>query len=156
MKLKLIRETYSKDSTIGRLFIDDKFFCYTLEDAVRDKKIKSITAIPAGTYEVIINFSNRFKQLMPLLLRVPNFEGVRIHWGNYAKDSDGCLLLGSTKGVDFVGNSKATYSVFLSKIKQVFGQQKITIEIIDTKKVNDKGAANQITGSGDNGNNKNS
>lgn len=138
MNLKLIRETYTKESTIGSLYINDVFFCYTLEDAVRDKKIKSITAIDAGKYEVIINFSNRFKQLMPLLLGVKNFEGVRIHWGNYAKDSDGCILLGSKKGVDFVGNSKATYSILLSRLKQVFGKEKIFIEIIETKKQAEK------------------
>ncbi len=133
MELKLIRETYTKDSTIGRLFINGVFFCYTLEDAVREKKIKNITAIDAGKYEVIINYSNRFKQLMPLLIGVKNYEGVRIHWGNYSKDTEGCLLLGSTKGVDFVGNSKKTYAVLLSKMKQAIQREKIFIEIVDTK-----------------------
>lgn len=118
MELKLIRETFTEDSTIGKLFVDGVFFCYTLEDKVREKKIKSITAIAKGRYEVVISFSNRFQQLMPLLLNVPEFEGVRIHWGNYSKDTDGCILLGNTKGVNMIGNSKATYAKFMKMLKK--------------------------------------
>lgn len=134
MKLKLIREEYTKEATIGRLFIDDVFFCYTLEDAVRDKKIKNITAIPSGSYKVIIDFSNRFQQLMPLLLNVSNYLGVRIHWGNYAKDTEGCILVGNKKGVDFIGNSKQCYSVLIAKMKKAIQTESISIEIVDTKK----------------------
>ncbi len=129
MKLTLIRETFTDTSTIGKLYIDGVFHCFTLEDKVRDKKIKSITAIPVGTYEVIINYSNRFKQLMPLLLRVPNFEGVRIHWGNYSADSDGCILVGSTKAVNMVGNSKSQYAKLMAILKKAFKTEKIHIEI---------------------------
>lgn len=136
MEIKVIRETYSKDSTIGKMYINDVFFCYTLEDAVREKKIKNVTAIDAGKYEVLINFSNRFKQLMPLLLNVKNYEGVRIHWGNYSKDTEGCILVGNKKGVDFVGNSKQCYAVLISKLKQAIEHEKIFIEIVDTKQIN--------------------
>lgn len=133
MELKLIRETYSKDSTIGKLYINGVFHCYTLEDMVRDIKVQNLTAIPKGKYEVIINFSNRFKQLMPLLLKVPNYEGVRIHWGNYSKDTEGCILVGSTKGVDFIGNSKQQYAKLLSILKTAITKEKIFIEIVDSK-----------------------
>ena len=74
MRLDLIRKTFTEYSTIGDLLIDGKFYRYTLEDMYRDKKIKGVTAIPYGTYEVIINFSNRFQKPMPLLLNVPNFS----------------------------------------------------------------------------------
>jgi hypothetical protein len=84
MQLKLQRETLTDDSTIGKLYINGTFHCYTLEDKVREVKIPHVTAIPQGKYEVILNFSNRFQQIMPLLLNVPNYEGVRIHWGNFA------------------------------------------------------------------------
>lgn len=76
-------------STIGELLIDGVFECFTLEDKERDVKIKSETAIPKGTYKVIINQSNRFKRLLPLLLNVPNFEGVRIHSGNTNHNTEG-------------------------------------------------------------------
>lgn len=133
MKLKLIRETYTKDSTIGKLYVDGVFTCYTLEDAVRDKKIKNVTAIPVGTYKVIIDFSNRFKQLMPLLLNVPNYAGVRIHPGNYSKDTEGCILVGTTKGVNMIGNSRAAYASLLVRIKKAIETAPISIEIVDTQ-----------------------
>lgn len=135
MEIKVIRETYSKDSTIGKMYLNGQFFCYTLEDAVRDKKIKNITAIDAGKYEVIINFSNRFRELMPLLLNVKNYEGVRIHWGNYSKDTEGCILVGTKKGIDFIGNSRQCYAVLISKMKQAIQHGKIFIEIVDTKPI---------------------
>lgn len=129
MELKVIRETFTDESTIGRLFIDGMFHCYCLEDKVRDVKIKSLTAIPKGRYEIVINYSNRFKQLMPLLLNVPNFEGVRIHWGNYSSDSDGCILLGTTKSVNMVGNSRLAYSKLITLLQQAIKKEKIFITI---------------------------
>lgn len=85
MTLILQRTHEVGDTTFGKLYLNDMTFLnYTLEDKVREIKIKHQTAIPAGTYEIIINKSERFKQLMPLLLNVPNFEGIRIHKGNFA------------------------------------------------------------------------
>ncbi len=82
--LVLIRTDLLDTCTIGELYHNDKFICYTLEDKVRPIKIYGETAIPYGTYKVIVNHSQRFNQLMPLLLNVPNFEGIRVHMGNYA------------------------------------------------------------------------
>lgn len=129
MELKLIRKIFTDDSTIGELYINGSFFCYTLEDKVRPVKIKNITAIPAGRYEVIINWSDRFKMLMPLLLNVLNYEGVRIHWGNYSKDTDGCVLLGETKGVNFIGQSKSAFAKFMAKLKSCAKSEKVWITI---------------------------
>src|SRR6478736_9414023 len=100
MKLTLRREPSTTKSTPGKLYVDSIFECYTLEDVVRPAKIYGQTAIPAGTYKVIINMSNRFKRLLPLLLNVPDYEGVRIHPGNTDKDTDGCILPGVTRSVD--------------------------------------------------------
>ena len=98
MKLFLQRIAQTPEYTIGRLYIDDKVFCNTLEDPVRDlpkeQKIMHKTAIPEGTYKVIVNRSPRFKRDLPLLLDVPYFEGIRIHRGNTAKDTSGCILVG--------------------------------------------------------------
>lgn len=80
MTLILQRTHEVNDTTFGKLYLNDMTFLnYTLEDKVREVKIKHQTAIPAGTYQIIINKSERFKQLMPLLLNVPNFEGIRMH-----------------------------------------------------------------------------
>ena len=106
MILELKRKIFTDDSTIGELSIDGKFVCYTLEDKVRDVKIKNVTAIPYGKYELAITFSNRFQQYMPLLLNVPGFEGVRIHSGNKSADTEGCILVGSSKSLNFIGSSR--------------------------------------------------
>lgn len=129
MQLKLYRKIFTDDSTIGELFIDGVFFCYTLEDKVRPVKIKNITAIPNGTYDVIINFSNRFQKYMPLLLNVPNYEGIRIHSGNKSADTEGCILVGGTKTTDFIGNSRVTFSKLMTKLKAVEKKEKIKITI---------------------------
>lgn len=130
MILQLKRKIFTDDSTIGELSIDGVFVCYTLEDKVRDKKIQNVTAIPYGRYEVIINFSNRFQQYMPLLLNVPNYEGVRIHSGNKSTDTEGCILVGSSKSLNFIGNSRATYRSLFARIKKVEKKEKIFINII--------------------------
>lgn len=106
MKLLLEREPSTSKFTRGKLYLlnpkiqtqDAKLFiCHTLEDVQRDVKIAHETAIPWGVYNVIVSMSNRFKKLLPLLIDVPNFEGVRMHGGNTELDSSGCILLGSRK-----------------------------------------------------------
>ena len=94
-RMKLVRDQYNNDTTTGKLYINDKFICHTLEDTVRPLgiKVKKHTAIPAGTYEVVVDRSNRFKRDMPRLLNVPQFEGIRIHGGNTHKNTEGCPLV---------------------------------------------------------------
>jgi len=101
MILRVVRTDFSPQSTIGEFFVNGEFYCYTLEDVDRgltaDLPLEEIqarkqfaqTAIPTGTYEVVVNWSNRFKKQMPLLLRVPGWEGIRIHSGNYASQTRG-------------------------------------------------------------------
>lgn len=110
MKMKLIRFKKTNSCTFGKLYIDDKFLCYTLEDIVREVKIKHQTAIPAGTYQVVINYSIRFKKMMPLLINVPNFTGVRIHAGNTAASTSGCILVGEELSEESLVRSKETFS----------------------------------------------
>jgi hypothetical protein len=129
LKLELKRKIFTDDSTIGELSIDGTFVCYTLEDKVRDDKIYAITAIDYGNYEVIISYSNRFKQFMPLLLNVPKFKGIRIHPGNNSKDTEGCILVGNSKSLNFIGNSRITYRSLLAKLKIAAKKEKIFINI---------------------------
>jgi len=135
MELKLIRKTLTDKSTIGELFINGVFYCYTLEDKDRKlesggKKIHSLTAIARGKYSVIVSYSNRFKQYMPQIINVPQFEGIRIHSGNKSENTEGCILVGRTKSVDFIGESKIAYTGLFSQLKKVEKTEKITIEIL--------------------------
>ena len=114
MELRLIRKYRKETYTIGNLYINGNKFCDTLEDKVRnlpiEKKIPGKTAIPCGTYKVILNKSPRFKKVLPLLLNVPYFEGVRIHPGNTHKDTEGCILVGRNTQPGIVTESKVTMS----------------------------------------------
>lgn len=135
MKLQLIRKTYTDESTIGDLLIDGAQFCKTLEDRVRmpGVKVPGATAISSGVYQVIITDSPRFKQPMPLLVNVPGFEGIRIHWGNKAMDTDGCILVGKTEAKDFIGQSREQYAALFDRLKEAIDKKDhVTIEIIDT------------------------
>lgn len=122
MKLKLIRDTFSDESTIGKLYIDGQCFCETLEDKDRyleagGKKEYGKTCIPRGKYKVELSMSNRFKKLLPILINVPQFEGIRMHAGNTAADTDGCILLGRTRRNNFVENSRDAVNEFIQKLK---------------------------------------
>lgn len=100
MILTLLRSKTVSGTTTGRLYLGGTFVCHTLEDAIRDVKIKGETAIPAGTYKIAVTMSNRFKKPLPLLLNVPNYEGIRIHPGNTKEDTEGCILPGTTVSSD--------------------------------------------------------
>ena len=139
MKLTLNRRFKAPEYTIGDLYIDGQWFCNTLEDTDRDlsqdmlltyiqnKKIKSQTAIPTGTYKVDMDtvspkFSNyskypyakQFNAKMPRLLNVKGFEGILIHAGNTQKDTDGCILVGINKVKGQVINSQTTWKKLMS------------------------------------------
>lgn len=122
MQLQLVRDQYNDRCTLGRLFVNGAWFCYTIEDVDRQlenggEKIHGQTAIPRGTYAIIINRSQRFGRDMPLLLDVPQFSGVRIHPGNTAADTQGCILVGTTRSIDAVGNSRAAYEKLFDLIE---------------------------------------
>lgn len=131
MKLTLKRGPSTEKSTPGRLFVDGAFQCFTLEDVVRPIKIKGETAIPAGTYKVIITMSNRFKRLLPLVLDVPGFDGIRIHPGNTDKDTSGCILVGELPSNDFLGKSVHAFDRLYDLMSK--SSSDITLEIQDAQ-----------------------
>jgi len=127
MKLLLKRIFKGETYTIGKLYVDGVYVCDTLEDKVREVKIKHETAIPAGTYDVILNLSTRFKRILPRLLNVPGFDGILIHPGNDKDDTSGCILVGENKEKGRVINSKITFDKLFSMLKL---DDHITIEIV--------------------------
>lgn len=104
LELLLQREPSSEKCTIGILWNGEEMLCYTLEDVVREVKIQNQTAIPAGRYQVRMTYSMRFGKIMPQLMDVPNFAGVRIHGGNTDADTEGCILVGMNKATDKIFN----------------------------------------------------
>ena len=130
MKLTLTRKWFEPTCTIGTLNIGDSPECYVLEDVERDIKIPGETCIPVGTYVVVIDWSDRFKRRLPHLLDVPGFDGIRIHPGNTAADTHGCLLPGMEKYVDSLGHSVIAFDhLFGQMLVAESLQDLITIEI---------------------------
>lgn len=130
MELTLKRVDRRDDCTIGELYVDGVFECWTLED--RDRmheglpKLKGGTAIPRGTYSVHLSLSKRFGTVLPLLQNVPEFEGVRIHAGNSHKDTEACILVGCKRGPNWIAESKLALSSLMSKLLKA---DKITITV---------------------------
>ena len=127
MQVNVRRTFKGPDYTIGKLYLDGHYLCDTLEDTVRPAgtKIAGKTAIPAGTYKVKKTMSPRFKKILPEILNVPGFAGVRIHSGNTAADTEGCLLLGLNKAKGKVLESQATMAFFMARTPDSFD---LTIE----------------------------
>lgn len=141
MEIRLKRIAKRDSYTIGRLIIDGKYYCDTLEDKdrgltknmdlseIKNKKVYGQTAIPAGRYQIIWSYSAKFKKSLPLLLNVPGYEGIRIHSGNTNVDTLGCILLGENKEVGKVLNSVATCNKILPTIKDACQKEKVYITI---------------------------
>lgn len=142
MELELHRDVFSENSTTGKLYVDGAFQCFTLEDKdrgllqsdsldeLKQKKIYGKTAIPKGRYPVIITYSEHFGKDMPLLVNVPDYDGVRIHSGNVAADTLGCILVGQARTLDEVINSRIAFAPLWEKIKNAIdNNQKVFITI---------------------------
>nr|DAX30840.1 MAG TPA: Protein of unknown function (DUF2778) [Caudoviricetes sp.] len=142
MEIKVNRIARKDGYTVGRMSLNNKYFCDTLEDTDRGladtmqvneilaKKVKAQTAIPTGKYDVILTFSPKFKRVLPLLLNVKCYEGVRIHAGNSAEDTEGCLLVGENKAKGQVLNSRATFERLMAILLECEKRkEKVTITI---------------------------
>lgn len=140
MKLLLKRIALKPEYTIGKLYIDDQYFCDTLEDRVRltskmslsemrRLKVYGKTAIPDGTYKVIIDKSVKYGKRMPRLLHVPCFEGIRIHSGNVAEDTDGCILVGINSEVGKVLSSRETFNKLMNILEPACSNDDVFITI---------------------------
>jgi len=139
MKLELKRVALKPNYIIGKLFINGIYFCDTLEDANRDLnkdgdlddkgegKVYGETAIPYGTYTVIMNMSKRFKKIMPLILDVKGFAGIRMHAGNTVADTLGCILVGKNTIKGQLTESKKYTDTLYAYMKN---EKNITITIL--------------------------
>jgi hypothetical protein len=134
MELTLNRIFLGGSATIGELLINDKHLCDTLEDRVRPEgeKVYGKTAIPEGKYEIELTHSPRFKKILPEILNVPNFSGIRIHTGNSSKDTEGCILVGTwdSEKEDWVGSSKIAFDKLMTLLEEATNnKEKVTITV---------------------------
>ena len=129
MELRLERLWPKEAYTIGRLYINNEFFCNTLEDKIVDKnkngifdngekKVYGESAIPYGTYKIIYNWSPKFGRNLPRLLNVPHFEGILIHSGNTAADSAGCILVGKNSAVGRLSDQDILLIALTERLKR--------------------------------------
>lgn len=133
MKLHLERIQLDPDVTIGSLSVDGAWECWTLEDTVRadGMKIHGETAIAVGEYSIDITQSPRFGRLLPLVLDVKNFSGVRIHPGNTAGDTEGCILVGQDRLKKSIGKSRRAFDALFAKLQSAKQRDEpITLEIV--------------------------
>lgn len=108
--LALVRTEAAADRTLGQLLANGEHFCHVLEDTLRPHgvKVAGVTAIPAGLYRVTLEKSPKFKRIIPTILGVPNFEGVRMHGGNRPEDTEGCPLVAFNRsGLVIQGTAEA-------------------------------------------------
>ena len=133
MEITLIRFAYRSDYTIGKMYVNDAYFCDTLEDANRDlnkngrfdngeTKVYGRTCIPFGHYTVDLTMSAHFKRVLPILVGVPDFAGVRIHRGNEPSDTLGCILVGENKIKGKVINSTPYEEKLVQMMKAAKGR----------------------------------
>ncbi len=137
MELKLVGSVFNEKSTMGKLFLDGNFYAYTCEDKDRNlkgdcrKKVKRRTAIDYGRFGIILSFSNNFKRFLPLLLNVPCFEGIRIHGGNSADNSEACILVGAQSDMqNRISNCASKLANLISVLKEATKKEKVFIEIV--------------------------
>ena len=124
INLLLIRDTFTEESTIGRLFINGELFCDTLENPWKDNQ-RNISCIPKGQYDVRLRLprESATRDYIHLLVKeVPNRDWILFHRGNTAKDTSGCILVGNGREQDTVNNSRLAMDLVIKEILNLGGE----------------------------------
>lgn len=146
MKIEIKRNEFAENFTGGELFIDGKKFCDTIEDTdrmprgvclsrddtekiIKEVKVAGKTCIPSGHYKLRISFSNRFQKRLPEILDVPGFTGIRIHSGNKAEDSEGCILVGKRTEPGWVSDSRNTMTKLMATLEPACADNLVECDI---------------------------
>lgn len=132
MKLELKRRWLTDIATVGELYVDGQLECFVLEDRYRpppEPKVFGATAIPCGTYDIVLTRSPRFRRILPLVVDVPGFQGIRIHPGNGPGDTEGCLLPGRVRVENRVLESRLAFDVLFAKLEAAAQREAISITI---------------------------
>ena len=142
MEIKLIRKYYQAKYTVGRLYVNNRFFSDCLEPpslhltersalgTILIAKYKGYRAIPTGRYRILITRSRRFGRWLPLLLNVKGFEGIRIHAGNKPEDTRGCILLGFNRRKGYVLDSTRCVLTLVKMMTEAIAKgEKVFVEV---------------------------
>ena len=142
MEIKLIRKYYQAKYTIGRLYVNNRFFSDCLEPpslhltersalgTILIAKYKGYRAIPTGRYRILITRSRRFGRWLPLLMNVKGFEGIRIHAGNKPEDTRGCILLGFNRRKGYVLDSTRCVLTLVKMMTEAIAKgEKVFMEV---------------------------
>ena len=142
MEVTIWRKYRRSGFTISRLYVDRVMLCHILEDEDRGLmqgmsvgeiariKVAGRTAIPVGDYKIILQWSPRFRKVLPTILNVKGYAGVRMHAGNTSKDTDGCPLFGDANEDnirDWVSNSRKRFNEFFQKLSAAGGEADLHI-----------------------------
>lgn len=138
LQIKVDRFRYTDKLTMGKMYLNGIFHCYTLEDKVRpknEKKVMYYTAIPAGTYTVNLQAYSMYDYLRgtPVINNVPGFTGIRIHGGHNSfnqDDTEGCILVGDADLGTKIGDFKVVLPEIIARIKKA--NNRATIIITDS------------------------
>jgi|ERR1700691_5341240 len=119
--ITIVRETFTENSTMGELYLDGVQQCFTLEPPRESGELVTL-----GTYQAVMEMSPRFQTMTPHLKGVPGYQDngphgpIEIHWGNYPGNTEGCCIVGTIRGIDFVGNSRAALEMLVAKLPNQF------------------------------------
>jgi len=131
MNLQLHRIAKRSTYTIGRLYVENQYLCDTLEPAVNPTSHKLPKAIPPGRYSVVVTWSPRFRRWLPLLLHVPFRSAIRIHAGNTASDTRGCILVGRNQQVGKVLHSAVTLDALMQRLRDRPEGEGVFLTVVD-------------------------
>lgn len=132
MILNVQRDYYTHASTMGMLDVNGVLKAYTIERPHPDFEAE-VHCIPEGTYDITLYPSPRFKREMPLLMNVPGHTGIEIHWGNWATNSEGCIIVGFPRHIEdqMVLNSVDTFNKLFPLIEEAIKNEGCQIVIKD-------------------------
>lgn len=137
MKLRVVRDTLTDNSTTGKLYVNDRFWCYTLEDKTRDQKVYGETCIPCGVYRIDLYFWTKHGMWYPRLFGVPGFSEILIHKGNSKMDTKGCILVGMDRADDQISNCAQAYDPLRSNIVAALKVEEVFIEVVEAEDASD-------------------
>lgn len=145
--LRVQREPSDNGATLGALYVNDVWQCWTLEDVIRETPMPAIklaaatwvaswkvagkTAIPAGRYAVVLTVSRRFGVVLPELVDVPGFSGIRAHAGNRSSDTEGCLLVGQGRSTAAIGQSQLALDALMRRLTSAAKTGPMEIDVIN-------------------------